>query len=112
MDKMNLFFNVVKASSKYFNIPQHEITGQSRKREIVEARYTAILILCQTGEFTLKMIGLLFGGRDHSTIIYARDESTQRLGLTQYYSFKKGFYFCKSELNLLNHNPNQLKIEF
>lgn len=60
----------------YYNVTGEDMTSQSRRREFVVARQTAMYFCCEllmTGDnpATLKKIGLAFGGRDHSTVIYA-----------------------------------------
>jgi hypothetical protein len=49
-----------------------ELQGRSRKKDLTDARREVVRQLWQAG-FMLKEIGLVLGGRDHSTIIYLRD---------------------------------------
>jgi chromosomal replication initiator protein len=45
---------------------------KSRKRENVEARMMCMTLCWENKVGSLKEIGLFFGGRDHSTVIHAR----------------------------------------
>lgn len=49
------------------------LRGKSRKQEIALARMIAMAISTETTNNSLKRIGQLFGGRDHTTVIHARD---------------------------------------
>ncbi len=53
-------------------IDRYSIEGKARKRHLVSARREVVKELCKRG-FKLREIGLLMGGRDHSTIIHLRD---------------------------------------
>ena len=49
------------------------IEGNSRLRELVNVRHVMMWIMCKHTDLALRVIGLLFNGRDHSTVINARD---------------------------------------
>ncbi len=66
-----------------------EIEGQSRKREFMVCRHTAMAIIYELTGITLKGIGRRFNNRDHSSIIHAI-ESIQDVKDTVS-SFKKIF---------------------
>ena len=76
--------NFVKNSSKeismeyiqnlvceYFEVPIDMVKSQTRKREIVQARQISMYLAKAHTKSSLKSIGSFFGGRDHSTVIYA-----------------------------------------
>jgi len=76
--------NFVKNSSKeismeyiqslvceYFEVPVDMVKSQTRKREIVQARQISMYLAKAHTKSSLKSIGHFFGGRDHSTVIYA-----------------------------------------
>ena len=60
--------------SSYFNIPVKELSGSSRKQEIVYARSVTIYLLRTIYNIGLKKIGEYLGNRDHSTIAHAIDK--------------------------------------
>lgn len=65
---------ILKAVCDVLDVVENDVLGQSRKRPLVEARQIAIgLIAVANPKLTLKRIGLMFGSRDHSTIIYAKN---------------------------------------
>jgi len=55
----------------YFEIPDDLLRGKSRKKEIAFARQVAMYLCKEMTHYSLKSIGLHFGGRDHTTVIHA-----------------------------------------
>lgn len=60
--------------ASYFNIPVKELSGSSRKQEIVYARSIAIYLLRTKYNIGLKKIGEYLGNRDHTTVAHAIDK--------------------------------------
>jgi chromosomal replication initiator protein len=56
---------------EYFEVPIEMLKSQTRKREIVQARQISMYLAKAHTKSSLKTIGSFFGGRDHSTVIYA-----------------------------------------
>jgi len=56
---------------EHFNITEEMIRSKSRKQEIAMARQVAMYLSKELTKNALKTIGLVFGGRDHSTVIHA-----------------------------------------
>lgn len=65
---------IIEAVCNYFNISKNDITGKKKNKEIVEPRMIAIYLINEMLEMPLVSIGKLFGGRDHTTIMHARDK--------------------------------------
>jgi chromosomal replication initiator protein len=55
---------------EYYAIPDDLLRGKSRKQEIAWARQVAMYFCKEMTRFSLKSIGLHFGGRDHTTVIH------------------------------------------
>jgi chromosomal replication initiator protein len=62
---------IQKQVADYFDIPVDMLRAKTRKQEIVNARQIAMYVAKELTNFSLKTIGLHFGGRDHSTVIHA-----------------------------------------
>tara|TARA_B100001179_G_scaffold111681_1_gene79665 strand:- start:1 stop:1332 length:1332 start_codon:yes stop_codon:yes gene_type:complete len=63
--------DIVRKVSQTTRITEKDIVGKSRKKEIAQARQTA-MYLCRTLlDISLNNIGIYFGGRDHTTVIHA-----------------------------------------
>ena len=54
-----------------FDFPDDLLRGKSRKKEIAMARQVAMFLCKEMTHYSLKSIGLHFGGRDHTTVIHA-----------------------------------------
>ena len=63
---------IQEMTAEYFNLPSDLLRSKTRKKEIARARQIAMYLCTQHTEHSLKTIGLLFGGRDHTTVIHAR----------------------------------------
>ena len=62
---------IQKLVCEYFEVPVEMVKSQTRKREIVQARQISMYLAKSHTKPSLKSIGAFFGGRDHSTVIYA-----------------------------------------
>ena len=65
---------IISVVCDYFNISKDDITGKKKNKEIVEPRMIAIYLISELLNLPLVNIGKLFGGRDHTTIMHARDK--------------------------------------
>ena len=59
------------AVGEYYGIPVALLNDKTRRQEIAFARQVAMFLSKEMTKFSLKAIGLIFGGRDHSTVIHA-----------------------------------------
>ncbi len=57
--------------ANHFNVDVERLAGKTRKRQVVIARQLSMYLAKQLTDKSLKAIGELFGGRDHSTVIYS-----------------------------------------
>jgi chromosomal replication initiator protein len=55
----------------YFDVPVEKLGGKTRKRQFVIARQLSMYLAKNLTDKSLKAIGEMFGGRDHSTVIYS-----------------------------------------
>ena len=62
---------IVRAVADYFKLTQEELFGKSRSQAIVVARQIAMYLCREKTSMSLPKIGGLFGGRDHTTVMYA-----------------------------------------
>ncbi|MGC8653644.1 MAG: chromosomal replication initiator protein DnaA [Candidatus Kryptoniota bacterium] len=63
--------DILRAVADVFDVSEEQMRGKTRKQEVVIARQTAMYIIKEMTKLPLKAIGSYFGGRDHSTVIYA-----------------------------------------
>jgi chromosomal replication initiator protein len=60
-----------------FNVTPEELLGNSRKREISQARQIAMFLMRHYTELSLPKIGEALGGKDHSTVLYSCEKVAQ-----------------------------------
>ncbi len=64
--------------SHYFSIDRKDLVGRKRNKEIVEPRQICIYLMWTQLAIPLSTIGQIFG-RDHTTIIHARDKIMEQV---------------------------------
>ncbi|MFB6098473.1 MAG: chromosomal replication initiator protein DnaA [Salinibacter sp.] len=70
--------DIQRVVCEHLDIPEDQILGKTRKRNVVRARQIAMHFVKKHTEHSLKDIGLHFGGRDHSTVIHAINTVDER----------------------------------
>lgn len=65
---------IIKATSTYYSVTKADLIGKSKRQELVRARQVCIYLMCNMLALPLVSIGKIMGGRDHATVIYARDK--------------------------------------
>ena len=66
--------HLLSVCAKYFNLKTGDLCGSSRKKELVTARHITAYLLLTEIKLPLKEVGELLGGRDHTSIMHARDK--------------------------------------
>ncbi len=71
--------HVVAATCEYFRVKREELIGKKKNKEIVVPRQICIYLICDIlgQSVPLVSIGEYFGGRDHTTIMHARDKISE-----------------------------------
>jgi chromosomal replication initiator protein len=64
---------IQEVTAEEFGIPDDLLRSKTRKKEVTHARHIAMYLATEMTSLTLKAIGLHFGGRDHATVIHARE---------------------------------------
>lgn len=63
--------DIIKTISKIFNVKASDLKGKRKSNSIVLPRQIAMYVLRKKTSLSFPEIGQLFGGRDHSTVIYS-----------------------------------------
>ena len=71
---------IIEATSIEFDISVEDLTGQSRRKNLVDARQISMYVCRQLTDESYPSIARAFGGRDHTTVIYAVDKITRLMG--------------------------------
>ena len=65
---------VISAVTSFYHINKADITGKSKKKEVVIPRQICCYLMCELLSLPLVSIGKELGGRDHTTMLYSRDK--------------------------------------
>ncbi len=68
--------SIISTVSQYYEIPQTEMIGASRKQPLARQRQVAMYVCREHTGLSLPKIGAAFGGRDHTTVMHAVDKIT------------------------------------
>ena len=63
--------NIQRTVSEYFNIRINDLTSRRRSRSVTRPRHFAMALAKELTKHSLPEIGAAFGGRDHTTVLYA-----------------------------------------
>lgn len=71
--------HIVQATCEYFRVKKEDLIGKKKNKEIVVPRQICVYLICDIlgQSMPLVSIGEYFGGRDHTTIIHARDKISE-----------------------------------
>ena len=71
--------HIVNATCEYFHVKKEELVGKKKNKEIVVPRQICIYLICDIlgQSVPLVSIGEYFGGRDHTTVMHARDKISE-----------------------------------
>jgi chromosomal replication initiator protein len=62
---------IIERVGEYYKVPVNKIREKDRRKEVAHCRQMGMYISKIMTKYSLKTIGLHFGGRDHSTVIHA-----------------------------------------
>lgn len=65
---------IIRTVAEYYKVTEADIVSQKRNREVARARQVAMYLIRETTQMSTTRIGEMFGGRDHSTVMYACDK--------------------------------------
>ena len=75
--------DIVQETCNYFKLDKKNILGKKKNKEIVVPRQICIYLITDILSMPLVAIGEYFGGRDHTTIMHARDKISELIKSNQ-----------------------------
>ena len=71
--------DVLRATAKHFGLETNDLTSKGRRQELVGPRQIAMYLIRDLTAHSFPEIGAFFGGRDHSTVLYAVKKINERI---------------------------------
>ena len=71
--------NIVYIVADYYNLSENQILSRKRTKEVALARQIAMYLAKELTNLTLVSIGLNFGGKDHTTVLYSHKTISELL---------------------------------
>jgi len=75
---------IINTVCDFFKVTKEDIVGKKRNREIVEPRQMCVYLIDEMLNIPLQAVGDLLGGRDHTTIMHARDKIGNQMKTNQH----------------------------
>ncbi|MBR5900124.1 MAG: chromosomal replication initiator protein DnaA [Clostridia bacterium] len=66
--------DIINCVCNFYKVSKNDILGKKKNKEFVEPRQICIYLITEMMNLPLVTIGQKVGGRDHATVIYARDK--------------------------------------
>lgn len=70
---------IVEYICRYYDVDEEQVRGQGRKRDLMEARQTAMYLIRRMTNLSLNDIGKEFGDRDHTTVLHSLDQVEKKM---------------------------------
>ena len=77
--------DIMQTVAQRYGLKVKDLTSKSRKQALVQARQLGIYLCQKYTETSYSQIGRIFGGRDHSTIMYSCEQVGHRIGVDKDY---------------------------
>lgn len=71
--------SIIDCICSYFKMSKTDLLGKKKTKEIVEPRQICMYLMTEFTNFPLGTIGDIIGGRDHTTVMHARDKIEKML---------------------------------
>jgi chromosomal replication initiator protein len=71
--------DVLRVTARHFGLEVEDLTSKGRRQELVVPRQIAMYLIRSLTSHSFPEIGEFFGGRDHSTVLYAAKKIQDRL---------------------------------
>jgi chromosomal replication initiator protein len=72
--------NIIDIVLTHYGIEERDLLSAKKVRTVVRARQVGMYLARQLTPLSLTQIGTLFGGRDHTTVLYALKRIEECLG--------------------------------
>jgi len=74
---------IIQTVAEFYDLKEKDMISKSRKKEIVKPRQIAMFLLRQEMKASFPFIGRKFGGKDHTTAIYAYEKIAKEVNKSE-----------------------------
>lgn len=71
---------IIETVAKFYNLEEKNLFSPTRRKEIVRPRQIAMFLLREELKYSFPAIARRFGGKDHTTVIYAYKKILEESG--------------------------------
>ncbi len=71
--------DIIKCVCSFYKVNKADVVGKKKNKEFIEPRQVCCYLITEMMSLPLVTIGKSMGGRDHATIIYARDKIAEQI---------------------------------
>jgi chromosomal replication initiator protein len=71
--------DIINKTCAYFNIPKEDVLGKKKTSDIAETRQMCMFLITEMLNIPLATIGSFIGGRDHTTVMHARNKVAEKI---------------------------------
>ncbi len=71
--------DILRVTAKHFSLDAEDLRSKGRRQELVVARQAAMYLIREMTSHSYPEIGQFFGGRDHSTVMYAVQKMAEQV---------------------------------
>ena len=71
--------DIIHLATEFFSLPAEELLGPCRTKNLVTARHITMYALREHTDLSLPIIGGLFDGRDHTSVLHAVNKITEKM---------------------------------
>jgi len=87
--------HLISSCAKFYKVKTGDLCGKSRQKDLVHARHVTAFLLLDFLNMPLEKVGDILGGRDHTSIMHARDKIHTLLSTNT--QFQKELNLIKSQ---------------
>lgn len=71
--------DIIKCVCNFYKVNKADVVGKKKNKEFIEPRQVCCYLITEMMSLPLVTVGKSMGGRDHATIIYARDKIAEQI---------------------------------
>jgi len=71
--------DIINCVCEFYKISKNDLLGKKKNKEFVEPRQVCIYLITDMMSLPLMTVGQKIGGRDHATVIYARNKISEQM---------------------------------